>query len=209
MSLDPEAYEVVNEQAVHGLTAVLERYGGKLAISADERLIGVFGAASVHEDDALRAMRASLEARRVLTSDMPDMLRRYGVSLTCRFGVATGEALVGGSVPLGSAGNVSAQAVLLAEAAGPGQILIGRQTRELAVAAIETEPAGPDRFVLQSAQEGVRPLALRLDVPLVGRDEELRQLAAACAMASREQVTMLVIGDRRGRNRQDAARLRG
>jgi predicted ATPase/DNA-binding SARP family transcriptional activator len=192
MSLDPEAYEVVNEQAVHGLTAVLERCGGELAISADERLIGVFGAASVHEDDALRAMRASLEARRVLTSDMPDMLRRYGVSLTCRFGVATGEALVGGSVPLGSAGNVSAQAVLLAEAAGPGQILIGRQTRELAVAAIETERAGPDRFVLQSAQEGVRPLALRLDVPLVGRDEELRQLAAACAMASREQVTVLV-----------------
>jgi predicted ATPase/DNA-binding SARP family transcriptional activator len=192
MSLDPEAYEVVNEQAVHGLTVVLERYGGELAISADERLIGVFGAASVHEDDALRAMRASLEARRVLTADMPDMLRRYGVSLTCRFGVATGEALVGGSVPLGSAGNVSAQAVLLAEAAGPGQILIGRQTRELAVAAIETERAGPDRFVLQSAQEGVRPLALRLDVPLVGRDEELRQLAAACAMASRDQVTVLV-----------------
>ena len=192
MSLDPEAYEVVIEQAVSGLTAVLERYGGKLAVSADERLIGVFGAASVHEDDALRAMRASLEARRVLTSDMADMLRRYGVSLTCRFGVATGEALVGGSAPLGSAGNVSAQAVLLAEAAEPGQILIGRQTRELAVAAIETESAGPDRFVLQSAQEAVRPLALRLDVPLVGRDEELRQLAAACAVASQEQVTTLV-----------------
>src|SRR5206468_3757958 len=111
--------EVVVEQAVHGLTAVLERYGGKLAISADERLIGVFGAASVHEDDALRAMRASLEARRVLTSEMADMRRRYGVSLTCRFGVATGEALV-------------------------------------------------------------------------GRDEELRQLAAACAVASHERVTTLV-----------------
>jgi DNA-binding SARP family transcriptional activator len=192
MSLDPEAYEVVSEQAVHGLTAVLERYGGKLAISADERLIGVFGAASVHEDDALRAMRASLEARRVLTSEMADMLGRYGVSLTCRFGVATGEALVGGSVPPGSAGNVSAQAVLLAEAAEPGQILIGRPTRELAVAAIETEPVGPDRFVLRSAQETVRPLALRLDVSLVGRDEELRQLEAACAMATREQVTALV-----------------
>ena len=103
-SLDPEAYEIVNEQSVSGPTAVLEQYGGKLAISADERLIGVFGAASVHEDDALRAVRASLEARRVLTSEMVDMLRRYGVSLTCRFGAATGEALVGGSVPLGSAG---------------------------------------------------------------------------------------------------------
>jgi DNA-binding SARP family transcriptional activator/tetratricopeptide (TPR) repeat protein len=192
MSLDPEAYEVIIEQAVSGLTVVLERYGGKLTVSADERLIGVFGAASVHEDDALRAMRASLETRRVLTSELADLLRRYGVTLTCRFGVATGEALVGGSAPFGSAGNVSAQALLLAEAAEPGQILIGRQTRELAVAAIETERAGPDRFVLQSAQEAVRPLALRLDVPLVGRDEELRQLAAACAVASHEQVTTLV-----------------
>ena len=192
MSLDPETYEVVNEQAVSGLTAVLERYGGKLAISADERLIGVFGAESVHEDDALRAVRASLEARRVLTSEMTGMLRQYGVSLICRCGIATGEALVGGSVPLGSAGNVSAQAVMLAEAAAPDQILIGRPTRELAAAAIETESAGPDRFILQSAQAAVRPLALRLDVPLVGRDEELRQLAAACAVASREQVTTLV-----------------
>jgi DNA-binding SARP family transcriptional activator len=192
MDLDPEAYEVVNEQSVSGLTAVLERYGGKLAISADERLIGVFGATSVHEDDALRAVRASLEARRVLSSEMADMLRRYGVSLTCRIGVATGEALVGGSVPLGSAGNVSAQAVMLAESAEPGQILIGRQTQQLAAAAIETESAGPDGFILRAAQAAVRPLALRLDVPLAGRDGEMRQLAAACAVARRDQVTTLV-----------------
>jgi DNA-binding SARP family transcriptional activator len=192
MDLDPEAYEVVKEQSVSDLTAVLERYGGKLAISADERLIGVFGAASLHEDDALRAVRASLEARRVFSSEMVDTLRRYGVSLTCRLGVTTGEALVGGSVPLGSAGNVSAQAVLLAEAARPGQILIGRPTQQLAAAAIETESAGSDRFILQSAQAAVRPLAVRLDVPLAGRDDEMRKLEAACAVASREQVTMLV-----------------
>jgi DNA-binding SARP family transcriptional activator len=192
MDLDPEAYEVVNEQAVSDLTAVLERYGGKLAVSADERLIGVFGAASVHEDDALRAVRASLEARRVFSSEMVDMLRQYGASLTCRFGVATGEALVGGSVPLGSAGSVSAQAVLFAEAAEPGQILISRPTQQLAAAAIETESAGPDRFIVQSAQAAVRPLALRLDVPLAGRDDEMRQLEAACTVASHEQVTTLV-----------------
>ena len=104
---------------------------------------------------------------------------------------------------------MSAQAVLLAEAAEPGQILIGRPTRELAVAAIETERAGPDRFVLQSAQEAVRPLALRLDVPLVGRDEELRQLAAACARGQPRTGDHAGDGDRRGGNRQDAARLRG
>ena len=86
----------------------------------------------------------------------------------------------------------SAQAVALAEAAEAGQILISRQTQELAAAAIETEDAGPDRFILRSAHAAVRPLALRLDAPLVGRNEEIRQLEAACVQATREQVTMLV-----------------
>src|SRR5262249_50152654 len=109
-----------------------------------------------------------------------------------RVGVAGGEALVGGSVPFGSAGNVSAQAVMLAESAAPGQILIGRQTQQLAAAAIETESAGPDQFILRAAQAAVRPLALRLDVPLAGRDDEMRQLTAACAVARRDQLATLV-----------------
>lgn len=190
--LDPEVCDAVGEQSAASLAAVFERYGGELATSADERLMGVFGAASVNEDDALRAVRASLEARRVLTADMADTLRRYGANLTCRYGVATGEALVGGPVPLRSAGNVGTQAVLLAESAEPGQILIGQQTQELAAAAIETVSAGPGRFALQSAQAVMRPLALRLDVPLVNRDDEMRQLTQACAVASMERVTTLV-----------------
>jgi hypothetical protein len=192
LDLDPEAFEAVNEQSVSGLAAVLERYGGKLAVTADERLIGVFGAASVHEDDALRAVRASLAARHLLVSELAGIMQGSGLRLTFRLGVATGEALVGGSVPLGSAGNVSSRAVALAETAEPGQILISGPTQELAAAAIETESLGPDRFVLRSAREAVRPLAVRLDAPLVGRDAELRQLAEACAVASREQVTTLV-----------------
>jgi DNA-binding SARP family transcriptional activator len=191
-ALDPEALEVVNEHSASGLTAVLERYGGKLVVSAGERLVGVFGVASVHEDDALRAARASLEARNALATEAGILLRQYGVSLECRFGLATGEALVGGPGPLGFAGTAEAQAVTLAEAGEPGQILISRLTQELAAAAIETESAGPGRFFLRSAHPGVRPLALRLDAPLVGRDEELRQLESACAAAIRERVTMLV-----------------
>jgi DNA-binding SARP family transcriptional activator len=191
-ALDPEAHQAVNEHAVSRLTAILERHGGKLAISAGERLAGVFGAASVHEDDALRAARASLEAWSELVTEASLLLRRYGASLECRFGVATAEALVGGPSPLRFAGDAEAQAVALAEAAEAGQILISRPTQELAAAAIETESAGPDRFILRSAHAAMRPLALRLDAPLVGRNEEMRQLEAACAQATREQMTMFV-----------------
>jgi DNA-binding SARP family transcriptional activator/tetratricopeptide (TPR) repeat protein len=192
VALDPEMHEVVNERSVAGLTAVLERYGGKPAISAGERLAGVFGVASVHEDDALRAARASLEARSTLAVEAGVLARRHDVSLAFRFGLATGEALVGGPGPLGFAGDAGARAVLLAEAAGSGQILIDGQTHRLAAAAIEAESAGPGRFRLLSAYEGVRPLAVRLDVPLVGREEEMRRLEAACARAARERATVTV-----------------
>ena len=192
MALDPEAREVVNEHSVAGLTAVLERYGGKLAINAGERLMGVWGVASLHEDDALRAARASLQARDALDSEAGILLRRHGASLTYRFGLATGEALVGGSGPLGFTGDVETRAVMLAAAAEPGQILISRQTQQLAAAAIETESAGPDRFILRSAHAGMRSLALRLDAPLVGRDEEMRRLKSAYLRAAREQVTITV-----------------
>ena len=191
-ALDPEAHGVVNEHVVSGLTAVLERHGGKLAASDSEHLMGVFGVATVHEDDALRAARASLEAREALTAEAGVLPRHYGANLVYRFGLATGEALVGGSGPLGFAGDVGVRAVMLAEAAGPGQILISHQTQQLAAGAIETDSAGPDRFLLRSAHAGLRPLAVRLDAPLVGRGEEIRRLEAAYARATRERVTMTV-----------------
>jgi DNA-binding SARP family transcriptional activator len=191
-ALDPEAHGVVNEHVVSGLTAVLERHGGKLAASDSEHLMGVFGVTTLHEDDALRAVRASLEAREALTAEANTLPRHYRANLVFRFGVATGEALVGGPGPLGFAGDVGARAVTLAEAAEPGQILIGPQVRQLAAGAIETEGAGPDRFLLRSAPPGMRPLPVRLDAPLVGRGEEMRLLEAAYARAVRERVTMIV-----------------
>jgi DNA-binding SARP family transcriptional activator/tetratricopeptide (TPR) repeat protein len=192
VTLDPEAHGVVNEHVVSGLTAVLERHGGKLAASDSGHLMGVFGVAALHEDDALRAARASLEARETLTAEADALPRQYGASLVYRFGLATGEALVGGPDPLGFAGDVGVRAVMLAEAAAPGQILISSQTQQLAAGAIETDNAGPDRFLLRSAPAGLRPLAVRLDAPLVGRGDEIRSLEAAYARATRERVTMTV-----------------
>ena len=193
VALDPEAHGVVNEHLASDLTAVLERHGGKLAASDGEHLMGVFGVATVHEDDALRAARASLEAREALTAEAGALLRHHGAKLVYRSGLATGEALVGGPGPLGFAGDVGVQAAILAEAAGPGEILISQQTQQLAAGAIESDSAGPDRFLLRSAHAGLRPLAVRIDAPLVGRGEEIRRLEAAYDRATSERVTTTVI----------------
>src|SRR5262249_7288777 len=53
VTLDPETHGVVNEHVVSGLTAVIERHGGRLVASDSEHLMGVFGVATLHEDDAL------------------------------------------------------------------------------------------------------------------------------------------------------------
>jgi class 3 adenylate cyclase len=89
LALDPEAHGVVNEHVVSGLTTVLERHGGRLAVSDSEHLMGVFGVTTVHEDDALRAVRASLEARDALAAEADTLPRRYRANLVCRFGLAT------------------------------------------------------------------------------------------------------------------------
>ena len=191
-ALDPEAHGAVHEHVVSGLTAVLERHGGELAASDSEHLMGVFGVTTLHEDDALRAARASLEARDTLTAAASAPPRHYRASLMCRFGLATGEALVGGPGPLGFAGDVGARAVMLADAAEPGQILIGPQVQQLAAGAIETDEAAPGRFLLRSVHAGLRPLAVRLDVPLVGRGEEMRRLEAAYTRSAHERVTLSV-----------------
>src|SRR5262249_52637009 len=146
-----------------------------------------------HGADAARAARAGREAREALSAEAGVLLRHYGASLVHRSGLATGEALVGGPGPLGFAGDVGVQAVMLAEAAGPGEILVSQQTQQLAAGAVETDGAGPDRFLLRSAHAGLRSLAVRLDAPLVGRGEEVRRLEAAYGRASRERVTMTVI----------------
>src|SRR5262249_15690031 len=192
VALDPEAHGAVNEHLASSLTAVLERHGGKLAASDSEHLMGVFGVATVHEDDALRAARASLEAREALTAAAGRLVAPFGASLVCRVGLARAEALVGGPVPLRFAGDVGVQAVMLADDAGPGEILISQQTHQLAAGAIETDSADPDRFLLRSAHAGLRPLEVRLDAPLVGRGEEMRRLEAAYERATSERVTMTV-----------------
>jgi DNA-binding SARP family transcriptional activator len=181
--LDPEALRVVLERAQAILGSTLERHGGKLSASVGQRIIGVFGVPTLHEDDALRAAQAALAARAALEAEAAALDRERGLALRMRVGLATGEALVGGPDPSGFAGDAVGQAVELAELAAAGEILVGDQTRRLAAGAVEVEPAGDGRFRLLAAPIGARPLPVRLDAPLVDRREELGRLRDGLARA--------------------------
>jgi DNA-binding SARP family transcriptional activator/Flp pilus assembly protein TadD len=183
--LDPEALRVVLERAQAILGSTLERHGGKLSASVGQRIVGVFGVPTLHEDDALRAAQAALAARGALEAEAAALDQERGLALRMRVGLATGEALVGGPDPSGFAGDAVGQAVELAELAAAGEILVADQTRLLAAGAVEVEPAGGGRFRLLAAPIGARPLPVRLDAPLVDRAEELGRLRDRLARAVR------------------------
>jgi hypothetical protein len=130
----------------------------------------------VHEDDAVRALRAAAEMQGTLP----------GLGIEGRIGVYSGEVVTGTEERLatGDAVNVAAR---LQQAAQPGETLLGETTLRLARDAVEVEPLEP--LSLKGKGEPVpawRLLAVstgaperRFDSPLVGRERELGALAEA------------------------------
>jgi len=195
--LDPETLGVVLARAQAILRSTLEGHGGRLAAVASERVLGVFGVPTLHEDDALRAAQAALAGQSALTAEAAVLEQERGVRLGIRIGLASGEALVSGPDPSGFAGDAVAHAVDLAASATAGEILVSEQTRELAAGALEVQPTGAGRLRLLAARVGARPLSVRLDVPLIDRAWELSQLRDAFSWVVRERVPMLatVLGE--------------
>ncbi len=199
--LDPESLRHVMARYFEAARAIVERHGGTVEKFIGDAVMAVFGVPAMHEDDALRAVRAAAELRRSIGVLNGDLERQYGVSLELRTGVNTGEVVTGTAERLatGDAVNVAAR---LEQAAGPGEILIGEQTLRLARAAVRTEPvealslkgkADPvPAHRLLHVVEGAPAFDRQLDAPLVGRADELARLRAAFEAAVAERRCRLV-----------------
>ena len=182
--LDPEALFGVMSRYVEELRAIIERHGGTVAKFIGDAVMAVFGIPQVHEDDALRAVRAAAEIR----TRLPAVAQQVGVELRFRTGVHTGLVLVGEGENL-AVGDAVYVAARLEQAAQPGEIVLGESTHGLVRDAVEVEPLealsleGKSAPVASFRLLGVDPLApglaRRFDVRLVGRERELRLLREA------------------------------
>jgi len=93
--LDPESLGRVMARWFEAMRAVLERHGGTVQKFIGDAVMAVFGIPALHEDDAVRAVRAAAELRRELEGLNRDLLRDWGVTLAMRTGVNTGEVVAG------------------------------------------------------------------------------------------------------------------
>jgi len=189
--LDPESLRRVMSRYFVTMREVLERHGGTVEKFIGDAIVAVFGVPSLHEDDALRAVRAAADMRAALAALNEELLADWGVTIAVRTGVNTGEVVAGDPVAgealvIGDAVNVAAR---LEQAAAPGEILLGASTHRLVRNAVVVEPveemlvkgkAGPVAGVrLVQVLEGVESFARRLDSPMVGRDRQLDSLRRA------------------------------
>ena len=93
--VDPESTRKVMARYFDAARAALERHGGSVEKFIGDAVMGVFGIPTVHEDDALRAVRAATELREALAALNDDLERDHGVRLEIRTGVNTGEVVTG------------------------------------------------------------------------------------------------------------------
>ncbi len=102
--------------------------GGVVEKFIGDAVMAVFGVPQVHEDDALRAVRAAAELRAALEALNAELERDYATSLSVRIGVNTGEVVTGTEERLatGDAVNVAAR---LEQAAQPGRDPRSARTR--------------------------------------------------------------------------------
>jgi class 3 adenylate cyclase/tetratricopeptide (TPR) repeat protein len=197
--LDPESLRRVMSRYFDVMSAALERHGATVEKFIGDAIMAVFGLPLVHEDDALRAVRAAAEMRDELARLNEELERDYGVRLENRTGINTGEVVSGdpGSgqrLVTGDAVNVAAR---LEQAAVPGQVLLGEGTYRLVRDAVEVAPVAPlsvkgktnelAPLVLVDVLAGAEPFARRLESQLVGRERELDLLRQAYRRAVDER----------------------
>ena len=186
------------------MKSVLERHGGVVEKFIGDAVMAVFGIPVLHEDDALRAVRAASEMRERLVVVNQDLERDFGVRIEVRTGINTGEVVAGDpagaqTLVTGDAVNVAAR---LEQAAPPGEILLGEQTYLLVKDAVQASPVEP----LELKGKAARVTAYRLTgvlagapavtgltgTPFVGREPELERLRVEFELAAGERCCRLV-----------------
>ncbi len=205
--LDPESMRQVMSRYFGEATQVIERHGGTLEKFVGDAIMAAFGIPVLHEDDALRAVRAAAEMRDALAILNVEFERDWGVRIQVRTGVNTGE-VVAGDIAGGSTfatGDTVNVAARLEQAAPPGEVLIGEATYRLVRDAVTVESVEPlaakgkseplPAYRLLAVDLDAPGRARQLNSPIIGREAELGRLVEAfertASSAACEVVTVL------------------
>ena len=147
-TLDPEDMRDVVQSYQRTAERVVQRYDGFIAQYLGDGLMVYFGYPIAHEDDPIRAAYTALELPIAIDNLNIDLQNRFGIQLSVRTGVSTGEVVIGhigsdsGSDALAT-GVTPNEAAHLQALADRNSNVISAKTRELV----------GDRFILENIGE--------------------------------------------------------
>jgi class 3 adenylate cyclase/tetratricopeptide (TPR) repeat protein len=201
--LDPEQVKGLVDRCFERLAQDIEAFGGRVDKVVGDAIVALFGAPVAHEDDAERAVRAGLRMQQTIAA----LAGEGGAPVQMRVGVNTGEVLVG-TVRAGreytAMGDVVNTASRLQEAAEPGTVVVGPETRAATRDAFEYADIDPvlakgKRLPVHAsiAVRAVAPPGQRLRhnrAPLIDRETELSLLASVTETAiDRSRAALLLV----------------
>jgi class 3 adenylate cyclase/tetratricopeptide (TPR) repeat protein len=208
-SIDAEAMNEIKARYFSSMAAEIEHHGGKVEKNIGDAIMAVFGRVRAREDDALRGVQAAFSMVASLQRLNEEFAQNYGVRLTVRTGVNTGEVVANTdenatmNLATGDAVNVAAR---LEQNAPANEVLIGEVTYALVKDYVEaerleltlkgkSEPVPAYRLIDVRA-EPVAPVGASA-APFVGREAEMDVLRGAFAevTSSRTARLVTVIGD--------------
>jgi class 3 adenylate cyclase/tetratricopeptide (TPR) repeat protein len=201
--VDPEPLRNLMTRYFDVMREVIEYHEGVLEKFIGDAVMAVFGVPVVHEDDALRAVRAAIGIRERLVALDEQIRGERGATVQWRMGINSGEVVAGDSaagqrIVTGDAVNVAAR---LEGAAAPGEILIGADTQRLVRGSVTVESIDPlvvkgkaepvAAFRLLGVTDAAGRHARPLEAPLVGRQRPLLALNQAFREVVEERVCHL------------------
>jgi DNA-binding SARP family transcriptional activator len=194
-TLDPEVLHELLARYAAAASKIVSAYGGAVESVAGDAVTAVFGVPALHEDDALRALRAAVDLR----AGVAALGGELGLPVQARLGIGTGEVVAGPAGPGDGlvAGAAVTSAGQLVRQASPGEILLGEATRRLVSNAVRVERQGDrerrdEPWRLLELVSDAPAFARRVETPLAGRRAELAQLRESFARAVREREVRLV-----------------
>ncbi|MGH2680785.1 MAG: adenylate/guanylate cyclase domain-containing protein [Actinomycetota bacterium] len=206
--LDPESVRVILHRYFDAMRMAIERHGGRVEKFIGDAVMAVFGVPRLHEDDAMRAVRAASDMRRALVLLNEGLQRDWGLRLDTRIGIASGGVVTGEersdpTLVTGAPVNLAAR---LEQAADGGEILLSGRTFRLVRYGAETEPVeslslkgfgdSVEAYRLLGSVQATGGTARRRESALVDRKGELALLRRTFrrAVAERRCELLTVLG---------------
>ena len=183
-TLDIEPLRALLTDYFGAMSDVVQALGGSVEKYIGDAVVAIFGVPTTHEDDAARAVRAAADMHRRVEEINPGLKERYGVELSMRVGINTGEVLTSDDTTV-LAGDVFNVAARLEGHAEPGSTVVGQRTRDAASSFFEFDSLGDieirGKAEPQEVWKAGEPLTSQrqsTDSTMVGREAELAMLGA-------------------------------